>query len=141
MTQNRSELLRYGAVILLGLAVDLSAARALFALGLPLEASAAAGVACGAALNYLLLEYWAFRGPKAGHAAARPLRYLGALGATMAVRAGAVWALEAAAPPWVPPLAILGGGVGVSFFANFLLSKYWVFRRDDAPGPAAGDRP
>lgn len=129
MSRPPREALRYGVIVTLGLAVDLATARALAGAGLPLEAAAAIGVGAGAVVNYLLLERYAFRGPKTGSAMTRPLRYLGALAITMLIRSGAVWALEAALPAGTAPLVILGGGVGVSFAANFALSKYWVFRR------------
>lgn len=139
MTQTRREVLRYGATVALGLVLDLAVALGAVAFGAPLKLSAVLGVACGAAFNYVLLEVWAFSGPKSGVAAARPLRYFGALGVTMAVRAGAVWAFQAALPPGTGAMPILGAAVAVSFAANFLILKYWVFRRSGPPIPTSGE--
>ncbi|WP_052265373.1 GtrA family protein [Ruegeria sp. ANG-R] len=133
MSQPRREFLRYGITIALGLAVDLTAARTAVAFGLQLELAAIIGVAAGAVFNYILLELWAFAGPKNVTAVARPLRYLGALGITMAVRAGTVWILEEALRFQSRPLLILIAAAAVSFVVNFLLSKNWVFSRHDKP--------
>lgn len=139
MSHNRREFVRYGVTVALGLVVDLAAARGAVSLGAPLELAAALGVACGAAFNYVLLELWAFSGPKTVAATARPLHYLGALGVTMGVRAAAVWVLEAALPADTRAMLILGAAVVVSFAANFLLSKHWVFRRSDIPLATSGE--
>ena len=139
MTPKQREILRYGVTVALGLIVDLGTATVAVRLGAPLELAAVTGVACGAVFNYVLFEVWTFRGPKIVSAAARPIRYLGALGVTMAVRASAVWVLESLLAASMPPLLILSGAVAVSFAANFVLSKWWVFRNSRTPvNPSGG---
>ncbi len=126
-SQPRREFLRYSAAVGFGLIADLAAARTALALGVQIELAAVIGVAIGAAFSYVLLEFWAFPGSKTGTAVARPVRYLGVLCITMAVRAGTVWIVGSATPDQTPPMIILGAAVAVSFSVNFLLSKNWVF--------------
>lgn len=128
MSQGRGEPWRYGVTVVLGLVVDLASARGAVACGAPVEWAAVLGVACGAAFNYVLLERWVFQGARQDAATTRPLRYLTVVMATMALRAGAVWMLQAVLPAATPVLAVLAGGAAMSFVAQFLLSKYWVFR-------------
>ena len=139
MTARQPEFLRYGVTIVLGLAVDLGVASAMVAMGAQVELAAVIGVLCGAVFNYFILEHWAFQGEKAGSALARPLRFAGALLVTMAVRGATVWGLDAALPVGTPPIVILGGGVAVSFILNFILSRYWVFRRAEARSMTLGE--
>lgn len=139
MSRSRRDLLRYAATVALGLAVDLALARAALALGVPIALAAVLGVAGGAAFNYAMLAGWVFPGAGADGAIPRPLRYLGALAATMAVRALGVSVLSAVLPGPTPPLVILGAAVGISFALNFLLSKHWVFRRGETAISPSGD--
>ncbi|RLK07367.1 GtrA family protein [Ruegeria conchae] len=139
MSRKRHEFLRYGATVALGLIVDLAAARSVLAIGVPIELAAVIGVAFGAIFNFVVLDLWAFAGQKAIGSGSRRLRYLGALGVTMAVRAAAVWVLAALLPAQTAPMVILCLAVGVSFTANFLLSKHWVFQRDDQPQSTSGE--
>ena len=139
MSRNRHEFLRYGATVVLGLVVDLAAARSALAIGTPLELAAVIGVACGAVFNFIVLDLWAFAGQKSKGAGSRRLSYLGVIGITMAVRAVIVWILAALLPIQTAPMVILTLAVGVSFTVNFLLSKHWVFQRNDQPQSTSGE--
>ena len=128
MPQPRLEFLRYVITISFGLGADLTIARIAFAFGAHLEVAASIGFAVGALFNYVVLNIWAFAGPKIDLSSTRIPRYLVALVASMAVRASAVWILYLAAPESTPPMVILCTAVIASFVVNFTLSKYWVFR-------------
>jgi putative flippase GtrA len=127
-----TELLRFFAVTVLGVILDLAVALALHQwAGVPLWLAAAIGFTLAAGANYVIHQTWSFRsGPLSLRRAG--LYALVAL-ATLAVRVAIVALLERALPgAW--PLAILVAGAGGSFCVNFVLSKWVVF----AP---AGERP
>jgi putative flippase GtrA len=120
-----SELIRFFAVTVLGVVLDLAIAFALHTwAGVPLWLAAAIGFALAAGANYVIHQTWSFRsGPLSLRRAG--LYALVAL-ATLAVRVGIVAQLERVlAGAW--PLAILVAGAGGSFCVNFLLSKFVVF--------------
>lgn len=127
-----SELVRFFAVTVLGVIVDLAIAFVLHQwAGVPLWLAAATGFGIAAAANYVIHQSWSFRtGPlslrRAGLYAVVAL-------ATLAVRVAIVALLDRLLPgAW--PLAILVAGAGGSFCVNFVLSKRIVF----AP---VGERP
>lgn len=131
-----SELLRFLAVTVLGVLIDLAIAFALHAgLGVPLGLAAAIAFTLAASLNYIIHQIWSFRsGPLS-------LRRAGAYAlvalATMAVRVGIVAQLDRVLAGDYP-LAILICGAGGSFVVNFVLSKWVVFA---AAPTTAGDAP
>ena len=129
-----TELVRFFAVTVLGVILDLAIAFALHAyVGVPLWLAAAIGFALAASANYVIHQIWSFRtGPLS---LKRGGLYAGVALATLAVRVGIVALLERLLPGTLP-LAILIAGAGGSFFVNFLLSKFVVF----APAPA-GETP
>lgn len=120
-----SQLLRFFAVTVLGLTLDLAIAFALHTYaGVPLWLAAATGFTLAAAANYIIHQTWSFRtGPLSARRAAL---YGGVALVTLAVRVGIVALLERVLPDaW--PLAILVAGAGGSFGVNFALSKWVVF--------------
>lgn len=120
-----SEFLRFFAVTVLGVVLDLAIAFALHQwAAVPLWLAAAIGFAVAAGANYVIHQTWSFRsGPPSLRRAG--LYALVAL-ITLAVRVAIVAVLElAVAGAW--PLAILIFGAGGSFIVNFLLSKFVVF--------------
>lgn len=120
-----SELVRFFAVTVLGVILDLAIAFALHQwAGVPLWLAAASGFAVAASANYVIHQTWSFRtGPLS---AKRATLYAGVALVTLAVRVGIVAALERALPgAW--PLVILVAGAGGSFCVNFVLSKWIVF--------------
>lgn len=131
-----SELLRFFAVTVLGVVIDLAIAFALHTgLGVPLWIAAAIGFTLAASANYVIHQTWSFRsGPlslkRAGAYAMVAL-------ATLAVRVGIVAQLDRVLAGDYP-LAILICGAGGSFVVNFVLSKWVVFA---APSPPLGERP
>lgn len=120
-----SQLVRFFAVTVLGVILDLAIAFALHRwAGVPLSLAAAIGFTLAASANYVIHQTWSFRsGPLSLKRAG--LYALVAL-VTLAVRVAIVAALErGVAGAW--PLAILICGAGGSFGVNFLLSKFVVF--------------
>lgn len=131
-----SELLRFFAVTVLGVVIDLAIAFALHTvLGVPLWIAAAIGFTLAASANYVIHQTWSFRsGPLSlKRAGAYALVAL----VTLAVRVGIVAQLDRVLAGDYP-LAILICGAGGSFIVNFVLSKWVVFA---APPPAAEDTP
>lgn len=131
-----SELLRFFAVTVLGVLIDLAIAFALHTgLGVPLWIAAAIGFTLAASANYVIHQTWSFRsGPLSlKRAGAYALVAL----ATLAVRVGIVAQLDRVLAGDYP-LAILICGAGGSFVLNFVLSKWVVFA---APSPPLGERP
>lgn len=131
-----SELLRFFAVTVLGVVIDLAIAFALHTgLGVPLWIAAAIGFTLAASANYVIHQTWSFRsGPLSlKRAGAYALVAL----ATLAVRVGIVAQLDRLLAGDYP-LAILICGAGGSFVVNFVLSKWIVFA---APSPPVGERP
>ncbi len=122
-----NELVRFFAVTVMGVILDLAIAFALHTgLGVPLWLAAATGFTLAAAANYVIHQSWSFqRGPR-GLALRRAGLYALVALATLAVRV-AIVALLARALAGAYPLAILVAGAGGSFFVNFALSKFVVF--------------
>lgn len=128
-----TELVRFFAVTVLGVILDLAIAFALHQwAGVPLWLAAAIGFTLAASANYVIHQTWSFRsGPLSLRRAG--LYALVAL-VTLAVRVAIVAQADRLLPDaW--PLAILVCGAGGSFVVNFVLSKWVVFA---AP---AGDAP
>jgi putative flippase GtrA len=120
-----SQLVRFFAVTVLGVFLDLAIAFALHTYaGVPLWLAAATGFTMAAAANYVIHQTWSFR---TGPLSSRRAALYGAVAlAVLAVRVGIVALLERALPgAW--PLAILVAGAGGSFVVNFVLSKWVVF--------------
>ncbi|MBU7578933.1 MAG: GtrA family protein [Porphyrobacter sp.] len=129
-----SELIRFLAVTVLGVILDLAIAFALHTYaGAALWLAAAIGFTLAAGANYVIHQTWSFR---SGPLSLRRAALYGAVALlTLAVRVGIVALLDAALPAaW--PLAILVAGAGGSFVVNFVLSKFVVF----APTPAGEAR-
>lgn len=129
------DLFRFAAVIVAGLAIDLSVGFLLAELvGLPLLLSAAAGFFAGAAFNYVLHELWTFRSTDDRLSIARASLYLVTSLVTLGVRLAVVALLSPLSVGAVSRFAVLAAAAGVSFFANYLLSRFAVYRRAKQPG-------
>ena len=121
------QVLRFGFVAVIGLVVDLTIAYgASRLLGVPLVLAAGLGFACGACVNYALHELWTFQAGAQRLSLRRALKYALSLGATLAVRLGAVAGLERLMAEG-QELAVLTLATGVSFGVNYLTSKFMVF--------------
>jgi putative flippase GtrA len=124
-----AEFLRFLLVAVVGLLVDISLAWGLSTLfGVNLVLAAATGFACGAAFNYLLHEFWTFRRTERRLSLARMLRYVGALGATLATRLAVVYTLSQFLTKAQSDIIILLLATILSFAVNHLVSKRFVFR-------------
>jgi putative flippase GtrA len=122
-----SEFIRFFAVTVLGVILDLAIAFALHQwAGVPLWLAAAIGFTLAASLNYVIHQTWSFQsGPRTLSARRAGLYGLVAL-VTLGVRVAIVALLDRVlAGSW--PLAILVAGAGGSFCVNFALSKFLVF--------------
>jgi putative flippase GtrA len=127
-----SALLRFFAVTLVGLALDLALALALHRLaGAPLCLAASAGFVVAAGANYVLHQLWSFGHAHSRLSARRAGAYFAASLLTLTVRVGIV-ALLARLTGGGAALAILIAGAGGSCAVNYALSRWVVF----APHPA-----
>ena len=123
------EAVRFFAVAAAGFVLDIGVAWSVERfLGLPIWIAAAIGFAFAALMNYVLHELWTFRNGVRHLSSGRASRYVVGLLLTLATRVVAVYVLDALLNGGYP-LAVLIGGAGASFCINYLLSRYWVFRR------------
>lgn len=121
------EAVRFFAVAFSGVALDLAVAFALaHYLGVPLWAAAVCGFALAALANYAAHEYWTFRSHASRLSWLRAAQYIATSAATLVTRLAVILLLTR----WLPAdssLLILVLAAGVSFFVNFLLSKFLIF--------------
>lgn len=133
------ELVRFGTVTVLGLAVDLAVAWTLaVVLFLPLPLAAAVGFGFGALLNYLLHGMWTFSIAHDAFSARRFGSYVVVLPLVLSVRIAVVavvtWIIG---DPQGYELAILLAASAGSFVVNYFLSKYVVFRAAPSNRPTS----
>ncbi len=125
------EFLRFFAVTVLGLAVDLGLGWAVIAgAGAGDLAAAGLGLAAGMVVNYLLHLRWTFRdhGRQAGPGHFLAFALLS--GVTLAIRLGVLSGLGwLGLREWLHPLVRLGIAAGLSFVVGYLLSRTLIFRR------------
>jgi putative flippase GtrA len=120
---------RFLAVSVLGLVLDLGLAWLLAVkVGLALSAAAAIGFLAAAVFNYLMHEIWTFRTGVVQVSARRGGLYALALGVTLVVRVGTVALLERMWLVEGREFAVLLAATGLSFLANYMLSRNVVFR-------------
>lgn len=119
------ELLRYGAAVAAGLVIDLLVSYVLLThFGLPMVASATGGFACGLLANYVSFEKWVFGRGRLSILAF--LKVLVAAQAALMVRLAAVWLMSSLK---MPALMVLTLAAGISFTANFVLTRIVVARK------------
>lgn len=124
-----NELIRFFAVTVLGVVLDIAIAYALAVhFGLALWLAATIGFVMAASVNYVAHQLWSFRAGPRQLSASRALKYAIAALATLAARVAVVALLDRALGG-EPGLLILICGAGVSFFVNFGLSKFVVFAK------------
>lgn len=127
-----STLLRFFAVTVLGVMLDLVIAAVLHAyLGVALWIAAAIGFAVAASANYVIHQTWSFRNGSRQLSTGRAMKYAVVALVTLAVRVLIVGILDRAHGEDLA-LVILACGAGGSFFVNFALSRYVVFSADPA---------
>lgn len=124
------EILRFAAVVVAGLAVDLTTAfTTATALGLPVATGAAAGFFVGALFNYVCHELWTFR--EAGRALSPQRASLYLISAVLIL--GVRILVASTLSPWATSpasrFAVLIAAAGASFVLNYLLSRFLVYRR------------
>lgn len=124
------EVIRFGFVTALSLGLDLAVAWCLATVGgMNLVLSVAAGFLSGATFNYIVHELWTFPDASGQVSLRRWSTYVGAVSLVLALRLLVIGALEALAPGRTDgTLLVLLAACGVSFAANFLLSKFFIFR-------------
>ena len=122
---------RYFAASLAALAVDYAITLALYHLaGMDLSVAAAISFFSVGAVFYLVHEFWTFRQETSRFSGRRMAANMGVLCLSGAVRVSIIAALEwlrAPAGLWVS--AYFAAGVAGSFCTNYLLNRYFVFRR------------
>jgi putative flippase GtrA len=135
------EVLRFGLVSVASLAIDISVAWELAQLwDALLVFPATVGFLCGAALNYVLHELWTFQGGARQLSVVRAFSYFLSLWATLAVRLAVVALLGFVFAPG-HDLAILTTASVLSFFVNYAVSKFWVFRQPSGQATDPATRP
>ena len=130
-----TELLRFFSVAVLGVVLDIAIAFALHeALGVPLWIAAAIGFTVAAGANYAFHQTWSFQSGSRQFSARRAGKYAAVAIVTLLARIAVVALLDRVLDADLA-LLILMCGAGVSFFANFTLSKFFVFAQSSAkPG-------
>ncbi|QTL03815.1 GtrA family protein [Aquabacter sp. L1I39] len=122
--------MRFGFVVVGGLFLDLGIAWSLANLaGVPLEVAAVAGFFSGALFNYVLHEFWTFRSPNSRVSGRRVTLYFVMMVAVLGIRVGVVALLSHPLHGPLGSLLALVCASGVSFVANYLLSRFVVYRR------------
>lgn len=132
-----SEMIRFFAVTVMGVVIDIAIAWALHTYaGVPLWLAASVGFVLAASGNYVLHQTWSFQNGSRRLSLSRGAKYGLVALLTLLARVATVAALERAwEGGW--PLLILIGGAGVSFFVNFSLSKLFVFAEAAPEGSAS----
>ena len=125
----QAEFARFGAITVLGLAIDLLTGLTLARhFGVPLAIAAVLGFAAAASMNYVLHELWTFRRGARRLSFRRGGLYLATLCLTLGARIGTVLAVQRALPAAAEnKLATLLFATGISFVVNYGLSRYLVF--------------
>lgn len=123
------ELTRFFFVSVGGVVIDIAIAYAIATmLGAPLGIAAATGFLVAAFGNYVLHETWTFRRETSRLSSKRALYYIVTSGVILSSRLVVVAGLSA----WISrdhTLVILIGGASVTFFVNYVISKFLVFSR------------
>jgi putative flippase GtrA len=116
---------RYYAVVCSGFGLDFGIALALSRLaGFCLEFSAAIGFLGALALNYMLFEFWVFRGEHSAFSAARLSQTALAAGAALSVRVSIIWLVGKFLGKTLPEVAgTILLGAGASVLVNYLLLR------------------
>jgi putative flippase GtrA len=122
---------RYFAASLAALTLDYALTLGLYYLvRLDLSVSAAIAFFAVGAVFYLVHEFWTFRQETSQFSTRRMAANMAVLVLSGAVRVGVIALLEWARAPvgfWVS--AYFAAGVAASFSTNYLLNRYFVFRR------------
>ncbi len=124
------EIVRFFIVSIGGVVVDIAISYAVASqFGAPLWLAAAVGFTVAAVGNYVLHEVWTFRQASVpALSSRRALYYLISSGVTLLSRLVVVAWLAT----WISrdnALEILIGGAAVSFFVNYMISKFLVFTK------------
>jgi len=122
---------RYFLASLAGLGVDYAVTLLLYHLaGLDLSVAAAISFCLVGSVFYLVHEFWTFRQETSRFSARRMIANIGVLLLSGIVRVTIIAVLEWLQSPagiWIS--AYFAAGVAGSFTTNYLLNRYFVFRR------------
>ncbi len=126
-----SSFLRFFAVSVAGVVIDIGLVLALnWFIGVPLRPAATAGFVVAASFNYELHEKWSFGDRTSPLSGQRLLAFVSVsvivLGVRLAVLTG-LGAFLPATPAW--NAFALVTAVGLSYLANFGISRWLIFRR------------
>lgn len=128
----RAQFLRFGIVAVIGLGLDLGVAWILAQVwAVPLPIAATVGFLSGAVLNYGMHELWTFQDRSGRLSLKRLFAYLLSLWFVLAVRLGGIAILGWFFPGYTFPILI--AATGLSFFANYIVSKSLIFRSAEGP--------
>lgn len=127
-----SQPVRYLAVVVLGLVIDLGLAVLLASAGLPRAVASITGLVVASASNFFLHRAWTFQSGKERPVGSQLVGYLVGLGLTMLVRMGTL-AFVGFALPALGNTFALAMAVGVSFVFNFFFLNRLVFIKKVSP--------
>ena len=121
--------LRYLVVTIAGYAIDFGISIATFKLfGLPLTVAAAIGFFVAATANYASHEIWTFSRVRDTNYHLRLTKYIAVSLVTLAVRTSFIFVVEPFAWSDLSRVALLMAAAGLSLIANYLLSRFFVFK-------------
>jgi len=127
----RNPAARYFAASLIALVADYALTMCVYTLaGIDLSSASAISFVTVGLLFYLVHEFWTFREDGSRFSAKRMVANMGVLCVAGAVRVAIIAALELARSPeglWVS--LYFAAGVAGSFTTNYVLNRYFVFRR------------
>lgn len=79
---------------------------------------------------YFVHEYWTFRAVESRASAGRLVRNLATLALSLATRVSSIAVMESLLPPeGLLATLYICIGAGLSFTVNFLVNRFWVFRK------------
>lgn len=119
---------QFFGVALVGLAIDIAIAWALFAAGLELKLAATCGFLSATFVNYVLNQRWTFADSGHRKSVGGFARFVASALVALLVRLAALWLMQIALPValQIAPLMLLAAA-GVSLLVNFHLVQRYVF--------------
>lgn len=123
-----SEPSRYLAVTVSGLVIDLTIARGV-ATVLALPVAAAVGLSIAAVYSYIMHEFWTFRAQDSRVSTRRVAAYAANVVLVGVIRVGIIALIDLLFSGKFGKLATLIVAAGISFVANYVISKKFIYIR------------
>jgi len=124
------EVVRYSVTVVPSLALDLSVVWLLtHTVGLPMLPAVGLGFVAGGSFNYVVHELWTFHSSARAMSLNRWASYLAAVSSVLGLRILFLYVMDAAAGGQAgSDMQRLLVASGLSFVANYFVSKYLIFR-------------